>query len=690
LKKTGREITRLSIIVTVFSLWAFLFSPSDSFAYAEQFFPKIYKVGGELKIDMAHKRDVNVTPTGGIRTTDTTLEESLRLFGAGYIYHPRFISLQGYIGGGLRQEKFESNTGNDARWTSSTADEYGLRVKILPRHPYNLELYTERRSPLVAGRPAPYYKPVYYDRGVIFRYKKRRASLALSHTNNIAEYGSFTVDSVTDAADGSYAIGPFINSAGHRVTDSVTTPSGAKTTRVLSYFGNTLYFTNASLSSYVDTRRHMQEKPLSGSSFAEDSLAWKENVSISLPWNFQTNAGYGLDVDTITQRESSAAAESMFAWETESTDFSVSHRLYNSLSTNYSVSNVSTRSTSGDMKTQSEALTTGYVKAIPWGRFITGIFGRKSVTYINNAPKTKEVRTITTGLTDVPLPVSFDLTAQTAQNLDENSIIVWVKNLYPPFDLKLLTETVDYTIPPPTGDTVQIMINNLPASLLCTGLLCSGTTYEFHVTYSVTPQTVEYETTSLGYTVKFELFNNLVNPYFGYSKSNQKVLSGELPGGPQNTATETMGILLWKPPYSFTEEYQSVSSNINPYRMLRSILDYRKNIAPNTSLYARAYYTMTTRHGTGASSDDIFGAEARFQQNIPRKNLSYSLGATYAQRHAFADSETYLLNSSLLWNIGKLTLTLSASVSESVTASATGRNTVVSEQYFLSITRKLF
>jgi hypothetical protein len=145
-----------------------------------------------------------------------------------------------------------------------------------------------------------------------------------------------------------------------------------------------------------------------------------------------------------------------------------------------------------------------------------------------------------------------------------------------------------------------------------------------------------------------------------------------------------------KPPYSFTEEYQSISSETNPSRTFRSIADYQKSIAPDTSLYAKIYYTATTRQGIINSSDDTFGTDARLQKHVPRKNLNLSLGVSYAQRRSITISETYTVNSSLMWRIGKLTLTASASVSESVSTTPAGGTATANEQYFLTISRRLF
>jgi hypothetical protein len=335
------------------------------------------------------------------------------------------------------------------------------------------------------------------------------------------------------------------------------------------------------------------------------------------------------------------------------------------------------------MKTKSQVLTSNYVKKIAWGRFNAGIFARNTITDINNAPTRTDVRTLSGPL---PLPASFDLSAQ---NIDESSIIVRVKNPDPPYDLIPLT-SADYTVSPAIGNTVQITITDLPSPLLCTGILCAGKNYDFHVAYSFIQQMVEYETTITGYNVKFELFDNLINPYFGYSKQDQKVLSGRLSGGPQNTSTETVGLLVLKAPYSFTEEYQSVVSNVNASRTIKSIIDYRKNMTTNTSLYAKMNYTMTKQEGSSTGSYNTFGANARLQINVPRKNAAVAFGLFYYRRDSFTTSESYALNSSLTWKIGKLLLTAGAIATESVSTTQSGKNNVVSQQYYLSLSRKLF
>jgi hypothetical protein len=675
-------------MVTLFSVGALLSFPSASSGSAAQFLPRIFAIGGQLDISMKHERNVNVTPTGGIRTSDTVLQEKLRLFGAGYIYHPRFIFFKGFLGGALEHEKFESSsTGSNPSWKFSTSDEYGLSVKVLPQHPYSLEMYTERRTPLVERRLSSSYRPAYYDRGVIFRYKKRVSSLTLSYIENIVDYGTFKVNSVAQAADGTYAIGPFMNAAGHKVTDSVSSSTQTKTTQIFSYFDNTLSFKKASFTSHIDVKRLAQDNPLSGSFHNDDALSWKEQAHLALPWNFRTSGGYHLNEETITERQANAVSERTFSREIETVNFTVSHRLYNSLATSYYVNNSASRSTFGDMKTKTEALSASYDKLIPWGRFIAMTFAQTSLNDIKNAPTIPdEVHTITVtelGLCDPNVKVGcFDLGNQ---SVDINSIIVRVKSKTS--DEIISLTSADYTVDQ-IGLAVRITIK--PLALISLGFILPDT-LDFHVSYSFIQQMVEYKTTNMGYNVKFELFNNLINPYFAYSKSDQEVLSGTLPGGPQHVSAETVGVTVMKRPYSFSAEFQSIRSNINPSRIFRSTAAYQKNIAPDTSLNARIYYTAVSRHATVASSDNTLGAEARLQKHVPRKNLSLGIGISSVRRQASSTtSETSSVDSSLTWRIGKLSLGLSASLTESVSTTAGVKNATVFEQYYLTLSRRLF
>ena len=659
-----------------------MFFSSTSFGNAGQFLPKIYSVGGVLDINASHTHTTNVTPSGGLRTTDTALEERLRFFAVGYVYHPRFISFRGFIGGVLRDEKFTSNTGNtSSRWTLSSSDEYGLTVRILPRHPYSLELYTERHTPLTQVRVSSSYKSVYYDRGAIFRYKKRASSLTLSTTQNISEYESYRVNSVTHAADGAYSIGPFMNTAGQSVTESVTSSSQARTIQTASYFNNTLHFRDANFASHIDVRNLVQENPVSASQHNDNVLTWTEEARLVLPWNFRTSGGYRLNEQTMTQRPTNTASERTFSRETENTHFAVSHRLYNNLSTSYNINNSSSLSTGGDMKTTSKGFSANYTKMIPWGRFLTGTFVQRSLTDIKNAPTIPdEIHTITvTGSGSCSTGVDcFDLDNQ---SVDISSIIVQVRS-------KTTNEIITlagtyYTVDQP-GSAVRITITSLPSGFVTPDI------YEFHVTYSFISQMVKYETTSSGYTVAFELFNNFINPHYGHSKSDQEVLSGTLEGGPQHMSSESMGVSVLKQPYTFTTDYQSTTSNLNPSRVFKSTAGYRETIAPNTSLNAKVHYTTITRQSAVTSSEDTLGADAHLQKNVPRKNLSLALGVSYAHRSAFSTTETYSLNSYLSWKIGKLLISMSASVSESVITSAGVKNVSVNEQYYLTLSRRLF
>jgi hypothetical protein len=561
-----------------------------------------------------------------------------------------------------------------------------LRVRVLPQHPYSLELFTERRSPLVEGRISSTYRPVYYDRGITFRYKQRRSSLTLSYLENISQYGKVTVDSVSQTADASYGIGPFINSGGYRVTDTATSPNKGTTTQILSYYDNTLYFKDASFTSRIDSHQLVQKDPRSIITFSDATFTWKEQASITLPWwDIQTNGAYALDEDTVTQKDTSPAGESAFSREAEFSDLSISKRFYNSLSGNFYINNINSHSTGGEMKTKSKAFNVNYVKMIPGGRFMAGYFSRRSVNDIINSPTvTNEKHTIAvSGACNPNIDTCFDLNNT---SIDVNSIMIWVESPPPLNDLILLTNA-DYTVYP-VGNKTEIAIS--PAALTALGFTFPGS-FNFYVKYSFIQQTVEYETNNLGYNIKFELFNNLLNPYYGFSKQEQIVLSGSMPGGPQNTETETIGVLVMKLPYTFTEEYQSISSNVNPSKTFRSIADYRKNIAPDTSLYARLHYTSTTTLGENAYSDNTLGADARLQKFVPQKHLSLGLNASFAHRSSFSSSDMYLLHASVMWSIGNLIVNATASTSETVSTSGTmGKSVMVSQEYFLTMTRQLF
>jgi hypothetical protein len=218
--------------------------------------------------------------------------------------------------------------------------------------------------------------------------------------------------------------------------------------------------------------------------------------------------------------------------------------------------------------------------------------------------------------------------------------------------------------------------------------------YAFHVTYIFIAESTEVETTDVGYSLKLELFEGFLNPYYSYDHRSQKVVSGTLSGAPEDTTTTTAGVMFQRLPVHLVLEHQEIQSNINPSRRNRAEATFRKEMTPTTNLNMRAHFAKVDYLDGGlqpASHDETSaGGDISIQQRFPRRNLTLNAGGSYSQRKSRFETRTNSLNGSLIWHVGKLDVSLGANVSRSETALDTGTQETMYQRVYLSIRRKLF
>jgi hypothetical protein len=287
----------------------------------------------------------------------------------------------------------------------------------------------------------------------------------------------------------------------------------------------------------------------------------------------------------------------------------------------------------------------------------------------------------------LPIPGAFTLNAQ---SVDDTTIIAWVKDLSGNLVLMIPGPSANYQIVK-LGTQVRIDVTSLPPSIDP-----NLSSYEFQVSYSLIPSNVEFETRTEGYNLKFELFNNLLSPYYSHTSTIQEVISGSLPGGPDSLTLETVGVIVQKMPYIFTTEYDGARSRLNPYRTWKTTAEYRKNMTEAMNITARISRTYSTYpeaiawQGTKGYTEKITRADATLQKSFPRKNLDLFVGGSYFDRSSSINSTGYSLNATLSWRIGRLTANLGAIVNDSYSTLPTGKQTLNYEYYYLTLTRKLF
>jgi len=267
---------------------------------------------------------------------------------------------------------------------------------------------------------------------------------------------------------------------------------------------------------------------------------------------------------------------------------------------------------------------------------------------------------------------------------------VFLRSPLPPFELIRLVEDVDYIVVP-TLNTFEIRVFTLPPEFVVPG------TYDFFVSYSLTTGTFELQTDSYGGNVSLELFDRLVTPYFAYAVVQSEVLSGVFPGVPLDATTYTAGLLLQRGPLLARGEYQDVQWSISPYRSWRADLQYSGNITPTINVFAAtSYLNRYYPHGEFQSHPEAFteetiSASGSVQKELFSRNLFLSGGGSYSRIQGLIDSNSYSVNTSLVWRIGKVELTAGASAYATDSSGAGSVSTKRDhELFFLKFRRRLF
>lgn len=645
--------------------------PAIAPAAERSFLPRLVTFDGELEAGMRHESYKNQTDGRGLETSDTTATERLRLSTRGFVYHPRFVTFRLMGALGLRQERFSSEIASQR--ASEVSEEYDIRAWILPEHPYNVEVYTTRRNPLLGGRITAGGDLVSQEKGAIGRYTRMPLFLEVG-TNNVSTTGQYSYRSETSYASGSYFLGPTSTTATYSHV-TATNAAAVSTIRDRYYAVNDISLPLLTLQSRWEYQDDLQEGPDTAPADTERTN-WMEDLSFPLPGNFRTDLNYSVSRDRVTSMAAAPAPFDSILTRTENERVSVSHDLYASLRTSYNMNYTVLDSTGGESRTAAQSLNALYTKRITGGRLTAG----GSLSRMNQERRGALVVFETHETT---APGIFDLNQQLA---DISSVAVWVVD--PSGALVPLVAGLHYTVSPSGPPWRILILLNLPVPI--------ATSYTFKVTYAPVPADFELLNDGSSYNLSLELFDNMVGPYYNHMNLKQEVVSGFLPGGPDNVTSDVAGLRLQRVPYYVLGEYQNYRSQLNPFEAWRLRGEYRGQAAPSLIVtgilsHSRTVYEKTlTSQGIRGYADEITEVIGTLQKDLPRRYLNLNASVSYVLRKTFATTETFSAYGSLLWRIGQLDVRAGISLSYAASALIVGRQRSSSEYYYLTLTRSLF
>jgi hypothetical protein len=677
---------RLVIIFIIYLVTA----PSSVLADAKQFIPRISNYYGELEVDIRYENDSVKVKDEKTKVSDTTLIERLNLYTLGYIYHPNFITFNLNLSGGLKEEEFKS-TYREVPWRTDLIDEYEFRMWFLPAHPYNLEVFTIRRTPLTSATASEGTRPVSTSYGSVFKYEMGHLHSSLSFIQQTSEAGPATSESQTYYANVSYFIGPLSNTAGYQHIVSATSLK-EKASRDYSFFDNRFDMKNIRLMSKIALTKEQQESP-DAASLSLDTLSWTERLEVKLPWNFNSNLAYTFFRDTSETGRIALSPAKVSEGTTRDARLEIGHQLFASLRSQYAISYATSEYNQGESKVLANSLKLTYTKRIPKGMLRLGTDFRLSQL------DRKGQAIIINELHSAQISGSFPLISE---RVEESSIDITVATVVPPGELSTfvpLDKDIHYTVTP-GGNTFIITINSLDGTTVpvCQTVDCldAGYEYTFRVFYSTITDDFIMDTTEYGMNMRFELFKSLIDPYFSYYKTMQNVVSGTLSGIAEDSENITIGLQLQKQPYMAIAEYQEIISTVNPSQSWRTELNYNKKLSLTTMLNGKVHYASThyaQRLSGGAASgytQTFYGAIAKVQKHYPESGLNATIGITYDHSEGLGTARTYSLNSTLSFKTGYTDILFQGRVSLSESEGVRVRKEALSELFYLTLRRRLF
>lgn len=649
----------------------------------KDFIPVPYENHAFIDTYSSYERDSASGGYDDVTWHDTFLRQRLTLQSLGYSYSPRFMQYQVAVSGAATEEGYDSSAIKDDGWEYGGAFEYDARLFFLPEHPYNLQLFASRYEPMFKQQAATRHDSVADTYGTLLRYRRKPYFFNASFIDTTLDSSGSSSNVKRLGLDGEY-FKRFGN--GYEVSmNGAVKPSwyddseGLQGTSEEYLLGNFVNLKRVRLNSSI-SQNSFEEDQDPDQSYDADQFQWWEMMSVYLPMGFRTNLTYRYH-DNESTVANAWQPERKFSDDGNNVQLDVIHRLYDSLDTTYRLLHDSRNSAGGETTLLGQSLSVDYNKRIPRGRFATGLsLGRSDTDNTGFADIVNDPYIATA------VPGTFALRQQ---NVDPQSIVVFLKSPLPPFDTILLVEGVHYQ----TNTSIEpfeIQVFGLPAEFVIPG------TYDFFVSYSLLGGDFELRTDTLGTNVTFELFDDLLTPFFRYLALRSDVLSGQFPGIPVDSNAYATGLLVHYGPLRARGEYQYLDWEVNPRRAWKTELQYVGSIDRATNAYGTASY-LNTHYlgGQGIYYSDEYEEETvttsgNLTRQLPFRNMSVSIGGSYSHIQGLVESNAWSVSSAFVWHIGKVDLSIGLSAYGADSSSGQSLTTDRDhELFYVSLRRQL-
>lgn len=650
------------------------------------FLPRTLNNGAYIEVQGTFEEDDNRYGENALRWTDIFVREKLTLFSNGYFYHPRFLLYHAAVTGALSQEHYDTSLVPAREWRPDNGFEYDFNLRLLPEHPYNLEVFARRYEPLFTERFAARDNSISTTQGVDARYRKKPYFL----------HGRYSDDKLTSGpvSSGVHRLGlngeyfRQFEDDDHLSVTAAFNPSrferstGLHGTSQETLLGNLLAFGRYRLSSNLSSNSIKQEARHS-SAFESAQFIWQERFDVELPLRFRGELWYRYQ-DNENRLSGAIPGQGTQKLTNRSRDLSatISHQLYESLTSSYTFSRNQQSSSGGESSSTSQQLGFSYDKTIPSGSLLLGTsLGR---TDLDSGGQTAVVNEAHPG---VAVPGFFELGQP---NVDPASLALFVRSPVSPFENLELVEGVHYTVQS-LVNSLEVQILSLPPQFPLPG------SYDFTASYALAGGGFALHSEFRNINASVQLFENRLNPYASITTVSSEVRSGYYPGAIPDSMTTTAGLIFRLGNLRGRGEYRNVDWSTNPYSSWLGELQYVGALSRTTRLYAT---TSHRRWDYPKGRSDSFGsptsqtndvASVDLQQKLFSRSMLLQVGGSYSRTHSIYDSHATALNGSLSWKIGRTDLSLGGSIYEAdAEGSGIPTTTRTRRLFYLRLRRDLF
>jgi len=549
----GERLYVSILIAFTFTLMLFLLAKStyaqDYLYYPDYFLIMRPQLG--FDISMRYNDDRRDRPDASFKNKSYLYTEKIDLKTRGWVYHPGLLVFELLLSPEWEQS-IEKAEGSKSEGRSSTLG-YSASFNILQYKPYSLNLSGERYITYENTAGASNIKTEHkkYDVTLNLNFKKKEIPRMMieytrSDTNKSGQFSS--------------------SSSSDQVSIKARSRTERSDTRLKAYYIDTynrLYTTTintltreidlensysfSGIPSHLSSRLSISEKR--NEYFFERGYTLLETLFLRHRRNLSTT--YTFNVDSYDQSEQRR--------ENIGANFSLTHLLYENLTTTVNAGIIKNHTRTGQRRTYNASLDWAYVRRIPWGMINASV--SHNYTMVDEKPNMRQLLAYN--------EETLTITTTTAEFLSNEHVETGTIEVY----------NEDETIRYDSGYRIVEIGNSVGIVCIPGGMIdmdqdCSdGATVSVH--YEFIPATLyDYSQLDRSYGISVSLWDAL-RIYYNFTRSKQRFLRGEEPDNLSASETHTTGITLtyrWSTTSAYYRDELSTNNPTESWRFTEQLV----------------------------------------------------------------------------------------------------------------------